>query len=64
MMDRNSMWKRGIAWFDAMSVGSLATSLGFYWAYDQWRPLVVVATIVASVKICQHVYLLMEGSNV
>lgn len=35
---------------NGMSVGSLWTSLGFFWFYDQWRPLVAAACVVAAIE--------------
>lgn len=59
MKDKQARIRHYIQWFDAITIGGLITSISFYWTYDQWRPLVWVASITAVIKIGQHFVALM-----
>jgi len=37
-----------------VTIGSLATALGFYLQYNEWHPLVVASAVTASIEIALH----------
>lgn len=56
-------FKHALDYLVSFSSGSLATSLGFYGAYDHWQPLAWSASIVAVIMIARNVVVIMDEST-
>lgn len=50
-MRDSELHQRGWAFFGGVSTGALTASLGFWLAYDQWKPLVWAACVAAAVAV-------------
>lgn len=61
MTNKKEKLDGALAWLEAVSIGSLWTALGFYWVYDQWRPVVLAACIVALIRMFYHFMAVVEG---
>lgn len=57
-----TIFNNAFIWMSAMSAGSLMTSIGFYINYDQWKPMVVSASVVACVQILYSAFGMLEKS--